>query len=50
MPIVSPNGTPGADSGKAKAAITCLGLADGVPAEVRLHDRLFSDPQPEAGG
>ncbi len=44
------SGTPGADSVKAKAAITWVGVADGVPAEVRLYDRLFSDPQPDAGG
>jgi glutaminyl-tRNA synthetase len=25
-------------------------VADGVQAEVRLYDRLFSDPQPDAGG
>ena len=44
------SGTPGADSVKAKAAITWVGVADGVQAEVRLYDRLFSDPQPDAGG
>jgi len=44
------SGTPGADSVKAKAAITWVGVADGVEAEVRLYDRLFSDPQPDAGG
>ena len=41
---------PGADSVKAKAAITWVGNADGVSAEVRLYDRLFTDPQPDAGG
>ncbi|MDO9146585.1 MAG: glutamine--tRNA ligase/YqeY domain fusion protein [Hydrogenophaga sp.] len=44
------SGTPGADSVKAKAAITWVSVADGVQAEVRLYDRLFSDPQPDAGG
>ena len=44
------SGTPGADSVKAKAAITWVGVSDGVKAEVRLYDRLFSDPQPDAGG
>ena len=44
------SGTPGADSVKAKAAITWVAQADGVNAEVRLYDRLFSDPQPDAGG
>jgi len=44
------SGTLGADSVKAKAAITWVGVSDGVQAEVRLYDRLFSDPQPDAGG
>ena len=44
------SGTPGADSVKAKAAITWVGVADGVQAEIRLYDRLFSDAQPDAGG
>ncbi len=44
------SGTPGADSVKAKAAITWVGAADGVSAEVRLYDCLFTDPQPDAGG
>lgn len=44
------SGTPGADSVKVKAAITWVGVADGVQAEVRLYDRLFTDPQPDAGG
>ena len=44
------SGTPGADSVKAKAAITWVGVADGVSAEVRLYDRLFADEHPDAGG
>ncbi|CUB00367.1 tRNA synthetases class I (E and Q), anti-codon binding domain [Thiomonas bhubaneswarensis] len=40
----------GADSVKPKATITWVGAADGVSAEVRLYDRLFTDPQPDAGG
>ena len=44
------SGTPGADSVKVKAAITWVGVADGVAAEVRIYDRLFTDPQPDAGG
>ena len=44
------SGTPGADSVKVKAAITWVGAADGVEAEVRLYDRLFTDAQPDAGG
>ena len=46
----SQRSTPGTDSVKAKAAITWVGAADGVSAEVRLYDRLFTDPQPDAGG
>ena len=44
------SGTPGADSVKAKAAITWVAVADGVKAEVRLYDRLFADAHPDAGG
>ncbi|MEG1455160.1 MAG: glutamine--tRNA ligase, partial [Comamonas sp.] len=44
------SGTPGADSVKVKAAITWVGVADGVAAEVRIYDRLFTDAQPDAGG
>ena len=44
------SGTPGADSVKVKAAITWVGVADGVPAQVRLYERLFLDAQPDAGG
>ena len=48
------SGTPGADSVKAKAAITWVGAADGVNVEVPFGpsscDRLFTDPQPDAGG
>jgi glutaminyl-tRNA synthetase len=44
------SGTPGADSVKAKAAITWVGVANGVEVEVRMYDRLFLDAQPDAGG
>ncbi len=44
------SGTPGADTVKVKAAITWVGVSDGVAAEVRLFDRLFLDAQPDAGG
>ncbi|GAB3763730.1 glutamine--tRNA ligase/YqeY domain fusion protein [Ramlibacter monticola] len=43
------SGTPGADAVKVKGNITWVGVADGVKAEVRLYDRLFSVPQPGAG-
>ncbi|MEY2873980.1 MAG: glutamine--tRNA ligase [Pseudomonadota bacterium] len=44
------SGTPGADAVKVKAAITWVSVADGVAAEVRLYDRLFTEAQPDAGG
>jgi glutaminyl-tRNA synthetase len=44
------SGTPGADSVKAKAAITWVAVSDGVQAEVRLYDRLFLQAHPDAGG
>ena len=44
------SGTPGADTVKVKAAITWVGVSDGLQAEVRLYDRLFTDAQPDAGG
>jgi glutaminyl-tRNA synthetase len=44
------SGTPGSDSVKVKAAITWVAVADGVNAEVRMYDRLFLDPNPDAGG
>ena len=44
------SGTPGADSVKVKGVITWVGAHDGVAAEVRLYDRLFSEAHPDAGG
>ncbi|MCF8156607.1 MAG: glutamine--tRNA ligase/YqeY domain fusion protein [Rhodoferax sp.] len=44
------SGTPGSETVKVKAAITWVGVADGVTAEVRMYDRLFLDAQPDAGG
>ena len=44
------SGTPGSDSVKVKGVITWVGLQDGVHAEVRMYDRLFTDAQPDAGG
>jgi glutaminyl-tRNA synthetase len=44
------SGTPGSDSVKVKGVITWVGASDGVSAEVRLYDRLFSEAQPDAGG
>jgi glutaminyl-tRNA synthetase len=44
------SGTPGADKVKVKGTITWVGVHDGLPAELRLYDRLFVEPQPDAGG
>ncbi|HEX7387638.1 MAG TPA: glutamine--tRNA ligase/YqeY domain fusion protein [Castellaniella sp.] len=43
------SGTPGADSVKVKGAITWVSAAHAIPAQVRLYDRLFSVPHPDAG-
>ena len=43
------SGTPGSDSVKVKGVITWVAVADAVPAEVRLYDRLFKEAHPEAG-
>jgi glutaminyl-tRNA synthetase len=43
------SGTPGADAVKVKGVITWVAAADGLPAEVRLYDRLFSVPHPDTG-
>jgi len=44
------SGTPGSSSIKVKGVITWVSAKDGVPAEVRLYERLFNDEQPDAGG
>ncbi|MFN0162742.1 MAG: glutamine--tRNA ligase/YqeY domain fusion protein [Burkholderiales bacterium] len=44
------SGTPGSASVKTKGVITWVGVADAVPAEVRLYERLFTTAQPDAGG
>ncbi len=43
------SGTPGADSVKVKGNITWVSAEHAVPAEVRLYDRLFNDPNPDQG-
>jgi len=43
------SGTPGADSVKVKGNITWVSAAHAVPAAIRLYDRLFADPHPDAG-
>ena len=44
------SGTPGSATVKASAAITWVAVNDGLRAEVRMYDRLFNDPHPDAGG
>ena len=44
------SGTPGSDAVKVKGVITWVAVADGIPAEVRLYERLFTERQPDAGG
>ena len=44
------SGTPGADAVKVKGTITWVGQQDAVPATFNLYDRLFTEPQPDAGG
>ncbi len=44
------SGTPGADAAKVKGTITWVAVHDALPAELRLYDRLFTEPQPDAGG
>jgi glutaminyl-tRNA synthetase len=44
------SGTPGADAVKVKGTITWVGVHDGLAATFNLYDRLFTEPQPDAGG
>ena len=44
------SGTEGANSVKVKGAIHWLPAHAARPAEVRMYDRLLTDPQPDAGG
>jgi glutaminyl-tRNA synthetase len=43
------SGTPGADAIKIKGNITWVAVADAVPVEVRLYERLFAASQPGSG-
>ncbi|HYA76420.1 MAG TPA: glutamine--tRNA ligase, partial [Burkholderiaceae bacterium] len=42
------SGTPGANSVKVKGAIHWLPVADALPIEVRIFDRLFTQPDPDS--
>jgi len=43
------SGTPGAANIKVKGTITWVSAAHAVAAQVRLYDRLFTDPAPDVG-
>jgi glutaminyl-tRNA synthetase len=43
------SGSPGQNSVKTKTAIHWLPVAASIPAEVRVFERLFTDPHPDAG-
>lgn len=46
----SKSGTEGSANYKVKGNLHWVSAAHALEAEVRLYDRLFSDPQPDAGG
>jgi len=46
----SRSGTPGADAYKVKGNIHWVSAAHALQTEVRLYDRLFNQPTPDAGG
>ncbi|MGL4768379.1 MAG: glutamine--tRNA ligase/YqeY domain fusion protein [Formosimonas sp.] len=46
----SKSGTDGSNNYKVKGNIHWLSDASSVPAEIRVYDRLFNDPHPDAGG
>ena len=46
----SKSGTDGASTYKVKGNIHWVSAAQSVAVEVRLYDRLFTDPHPDAGG
>ena len=46
----SKSGTEGANNYKVKGNIHWVSVPHAVKAEVRLYDRLFKDPHPDAGG
>jgi glutaminyl-tRNA synthetase len=46
----SKSGTDGASNYKVKGTIHWVSATHALEAEVRLYDRLFTDPNPDAGG
>ena len=45
----SKSGTPGSDNYKVKGNLHWVSASHAVKAEVRIYDRLFTDPQPDSG-
>ena len=45
----SKSGTPGADAYKVRGNVHWVSARHGVEAEVRMYDRLFTEPHPDAG-
>ena len=45
----SKSGTDGANTYKVKGNIHWVSVAHAFPAEVRLYDRLFTEPHPDSG-
>jgi glutaminyl-tRNA synthetase len=43
------SGTAGSNAVKVKGTVTWISAAHAIPAEIRLYDRLFSEPFPDAG-
>ena len=46
----SKSGTEGSNNYKVKGNIHWLSDASAIPCEIRVYDRLFNDPHPDAGG
>jgi glutaminyl-tRNA synthetase len=46
----SKSGTPGADLYKVKGNIHWVSVRHGLPAQVRIYDRLFTESAPDSGG
>jgi glutaminyl-tRNA synthetase len=46
----SKSGTPGADLHKVKGNIHWVSVRHGLPAQVRIYDRLFTESHPDSGG
>jgi glutaminyl-tRNA synthetase len=46
----SKSGTPDSNNYKVKGNIHWVSVKTGVPAEVRVFDKLFTEPHPDAGG